>query len=196
MLASAGIFPIRQAAILRNTMSASAIQVTRKLSWEELARPATTIGLSGTRVLRVRVARMSTGAFSDNAACFPGTCHKDEAPTRAPAQAIREHFEGRQAALSNRDVLRGTEWGNHAPRTTLATCPHGCATRCTVDVGRTVQDGVLDAPTEWTVSCDAGGAFSAGHTCHPVKCAVPTLANADILMHTTSTMCLRIRRCD
>ena len=40
----------------------------------------------------------------------------------------------------------------------------------TCDAGHTVQDVVLDAPTEWTVSCDAGGAFRAVHTGYPGKC--------------------------
>ena len=60
-----------------------------------------TNGLSGTRVLRVRVARLSTSPSSagDDAACFPGTCHNDVSPTRAPAQRIRERGGGLQAAL-------------------------------------------------------------------------------------------------
>ena len=75
--------------------------------------------------------------------------------------------------------------GNHASRTTLEKCVHGCATRYAFDLGHIVQDGVLDAPTEWTVRSVAGGAFSANHTGNPVKCAVSTLANTDILMHNT-----------
>ena len=60
-----------------------------------------TNGLSGTRVLRVRVARLSTSPSSagDDAACFPNICLNDVAPTRAPAQRIRERGGGLQAAL-------------------------------------------------------------------------------------------------
>ena len=48
------------------------------------------------------------------------------------------------------------------------------AVRYTCDAGRTVKDGVLDSPTVWTVSCDAGGAFSAAHPCRPVRCTTPS----------------------
>ena len=34
-------------------------------------------------------------------------------------------------------------------------------------------------PQMQTVSCDAGGAFSASHTCHPVTCALPALAHTE-----------------
>ena len=38
---------------------------------------------------------------------------------------------------------------------------------------------MLDAPTVWTMSCDAGVAFSADHTCRPVKSTLPTIANTE-----------------
>ena len=50
---------------------------------------------------------------------------------------------------------------NHAPK-----IPRGRAVRFMCTVGDAVQDGVLDEPTEWTLTCDAGGAFRVGHTCH------------------------------
>ena len=56
--------------------------------------------------------------------------------------------------------------GNHAPRTTLAKLPHGRAIRYTLHAGHTVQDGVLDAPTERTVS--RLHAYTAGHHGHPL----------------------------
>ena len=77
--------------------------------------------------------------------------------------------------------------GDHASRRTLENY-HGRAIRCTFDAGHTVHDGVLDAPTEWAVRCDASVSFSTGHACHQVS---PTL---NILTHNTSTMCLCPRR--
>ena len=75
---------------------------------------------------------------------------------------IRELGGGWQAALSNRDVWRSTR-----------------AVRYACDASHTVQDGVLDTPTVFTMSCDAGGAFSTSHTCHPVTCALPALAHTE-----------------
>ena len=150
---------------------------TRKLSGKELARPAATLALSGTRVLWVRVARMST---SDHVAVFPGTCPEDVAPG-LPKQA-RERGGRRQAAVSHRDVQRGTD-REPCLQNDAGNMFAWYAMRYTFDAGHRVQDGVLDVPT-------------AGHTCSPVKCAVPTLANTDIVMHKTSTSCLRLRRGD
>ena len=64
VLASAQIFPIRQATTLRNTMLALAIPIPRQLLWAEFTRPAEITALSDTRVLRVRVAKLSRSAFS------------------------------------------------------------------------------------------------------------------------------------
>ena len=33
----------------------------------------------------------------------------------------------------------------------------------------------MNAPTQWTVCCDAGGAFGAVSSCYPLKCTVPSL---------------------
>ena len=85
--------------------------------------------------------------------------------------------------------------GTMPPRRTLGNLPRERAVRCTCDVGHTVQDGVLDAPTVSSVGCDAGGAFSEGHTCRPVKWALPTLANTErphheVLHGETGDVCL------
>ena len=67
------------------------------------------------------------------------------------------------------------------PRTTLTNLPRGCEVCHTCDAGNTVKDRVLVGPTEWSMRCDAGGAFRARHTCHPAKCTLPTPANAELL---------------
>ena len=182
VLAFAGIFPIRQAAILRNTMSVSTIRVTRKLSWAELTRPAATVALSGTRVLRVN-ARMSTSAFSEvmpRQVSLALVTKTWRLLVRLP-RLIREREDGRPHCRI--EMCNVAPIGNHASRTTLANCLHGCAIRHTFDAGQTVQNGVLNAPTDWTVRSVARNAFSSGHTCNPAKRAVPTPASTDIFMH-------------
>ena len=62
VLASAGIFPLRQATVPWYT-PAMAIRVPRWLSLAERTRFAATIALSGMKVLRVTVARTSKSAF-------------------------------------------------------------------------------------------------------------------------------------
>ena len=89
-------------------------------------------------------------------------------PTCAPARAES------QAALSDRGVQHGND-REPCLQERHWQIPHGRTVHNTSDAGHGIQEGVPDAPTEWTVNCDAGGACSAGHTCHPVKCTLPTV---------------------
>ena len=109
-------------AIRQNTVSASAIWVTRKLSWAELARPAASIALSGMSVFRVRVARMSTSAFSLPLSQRRGVLEDGKSHGRIEMRGV--------APIRNR-----------ASRRTLENY------RMDVQYAATVQDGVLDEPT-------------------------------------------------
>ena len=39
----------------------------------------------------------------------------------------------------------------------------------------TVEERVVYAPTQWTVSCDASCSFGPVSSCYPLKCTVPSL---------------------
>ena len=85
-----------------------------------------------------------------------------------------ERGRGRQAGLWNRGVRCGARsdicaFASTLARYLLATVHPSC------DGGHTVEEGVLYAPTQWTVSCDAGGTFGAVSSCYPLKCTVPSL---------------------
>ena len=140
ILASAGIFPIGQATVPRYDGDPGRAEV----SLAELTRPAATIALSGTCVLRVAGKDVNEYALQgDNAVCFLGTCHNCVAPT----------------------------W---ALQTTARTCTTPHTTRVT-------QSRMACWVHTWCgpVSCDAVGAFTTGHTCHPVKCVLSALASTD-----------------
>ena len=114
--------------------------------------------VSGTRVLRVTVAvafsgvipRLALLAFVTKMRCQLCFC---------PCGFVSAAEDGK--SFCRIEMCGVAPIGTMLPRTTLATLPHARAGRRTCDAGHTVQDGVLDAPT---MSCDVGGAFSAGPT--------------------------------
>ena len=151
VLASAGIFPIRQAIVPRYTMLDLGCAEVVVGGTHKTCR--NNCSLSGTRASR-NTARMSTNA------CFGVMTQRVSlalvTTTWRPLVRLPKRFPERgggwQGALSNRDARRGT------------------------DQEPCLQDGVLGAPM---VQSDAVGACSAGDTCHPVKCAMSALANTD-----------------
>ena len=85
----------------------------------------------------------------------------------------------------------------HALRNNTGKIPYGDTVHFSCDVGHTIEDGMLDAPTLWTVSCDADGAFGAGHTANPVKFTAPSVANTehpenDLFIFFGKTVTLRV----
>ena len=54
----------------------------------------------------------------------------------------------------------------YALRNDTGKIPYGHMVHYSCDAGHTIEEGVLDATTQWTLSCDAGGAFGAVSTCY------------------------------
>ena len=83
-----------------------------------------------------------------------GICHNDWRVLVRLSKRIRERGGGWQAALSNRDVRRGTDREPCLQERSLTNYRMDAhhATRGTR--GTPVQGGVLDATTEWTLSCE------------------------------------------
>ena len=162
MLESAWIFDVsRSRQFQRKTVLRIAIQVAEKLLLAELTRRAATIAPSGTRLLRVKVQGCQrVRSLGGDAACFP-----------APVTLM---IGANSCACPSGFVSVA---GDGKPQCRIETCgvapivnhdtdnlPRGRAVCYTCDAGHTVQGGVLDAPTEWTLNCDAGGTFRPGHT--------------------------------
>ena len=101
VLAVAEIFTIRQATTPRNTVLAMAIRAYAEVAVGETCttcRNNSSIGHEGVEGQGCRDVNECV-LWRDDAACFPGTCHNDVAPARAPAQA-----DPWQAVLWNRDM--------------------------------------------------------------------------------------------
>ena len=117
--------------------------------------------------------------WGGNAASFPGAWHNDVGAysCTCPSGSVSVAEDCKPHCRS--EVCGKAPIGKHASENGTGNMPHGRAVRHTCDAGHIIQDGVLDSSTEWTVSCDAGGAFIAGYMCFPVKCTLPTVANAE-----------------
>ena len=150
-------------AIRQYISSACAIRVTRKSSWAELTRPATTIGQDCKGVNECDL-------WGDNTACFHGTARRGARLSACPSGFVSMLEDDNPHGRIEMCGVAPME--NHASRRTREHYRMDFKYPARFDAG-------LDAPTEWTVRCDTTGAFSAGHTCHPVKCAWPSLANIE-----------------
>eukprot|EP00450_Noctiluca_scintillans_P001620 CAMPEP_0194485878 /NCGR_PEP_ID=MMETSP0253-20130528/6727_1 /TAXON_ID=2966 /ORGANISM="Noctiluca scintillans" /LENGTH=1972 /DNA_ID=CAMNT_0039325899 /DNA_START=10 /DNA_END=5925 /DNA_ORIENTATION=+ len=118
--------------------------------------------------------------YGGNAACSPGTCHNDIGAYSCTCPSGYESVE-----VDGKPVCRIVVCGvapevKYAFRNDTGKIPYGHMVHYSCDVGYTIEEGVSDAPTQWTVSCDAGGAFGAVSSCHPLKCTVPSVANSEL----------------
>ena len=140
----------------------------------------------GYEVLRVRVAKMSTSAF-------PGVI------TRHVSLALVTTTWRLLVRLSKRIHERGGEWQAELSNEMCGVAPIGIQERHWQNYRMDVQHAAVRrgshspgrrAGRTHRVDAifDACGAFSAGHTCHPVKCALPSLANTNILMARSCTV--------
>ena len=105
--------------------------------------------------------------------CLPWRLSTTLAPTRALTQSVMgvwkrtaSRFVDSWCAVCRKVTVRVRNDTGKIP------FGHGASL---VRWGHTVEEGVLYAPTQWTVSCDAGGAFGAVSSCYPLKCTMPSL---------------------
>ena len=103
-----GIFEIRQATILRFTMTAMAIPVARWLSLAELTRPSAILALSDTRVLRLTVARTSSSAFCRIVEARCATWHRSG--TISPRTTLATLQHGRAVRYTRGTQSRRACW--------------------------------------------------------------------------------------
>ena len=113
--------------------------------------------------------------YGVNAACAPGACSQRHwrllvhLPNR-----LWEHGRGRQADLWTRGV-RWRQKSHMRVRSDTGKIPFGHSISLARWLVTLLKKKCMNAPTQWTVSCDAGGAFGAVSSCYPLKCTVPSL---------------------